>query len=216
MFINREDAARQLGQRLAGLQLRDPIVLAIPRGGVVIGATLAKELDAELDVVLARKLRAPFQPELALGAVGEDGTAYVNPTVAAAAGADETYLSREQQRQSRAIAERRVRFRGGRSCTPLTGRTVILPDDGIATGSTMIAALHVVNSLDPLEVIVAVPVAPADRLAVIKEHCDRVICLKAADDFQAVGQYYASFAPVEEEDVATLLKQFQRTPADPQ
>ncbi|HMO83334.1 MAG TPA: phosphoribosyltransferase family protein [Lacipirellulaceae bacterium] len=198
MFINREDAARQLGQRLAGLQLRDPIVLAIPRGGVVIGATLAKELDAELDVVLARKLRAPFQPELALGAVGEDGTAYVNPTVAAAAGADETYLAR------------------GRSCTPLTGRTVILPDDGIATGSTMIAALHVVNSLDPLEVIVAVPVAPADRLAVIKEHCDRVICLKAADDFQAVGQYYASFAPVEEEDVATLLKQFQRTPADPQ
>jgi len=215
MFFNREDAARQLAGVLAEVKLQDPIVLAIPRGGVVTGAVLAKELDADLDVVLARKLRAPHQPELAIGALGEDGTVYLNRGVAAAAGADESYLASEQNYQRLEIAERRQRFRGGRSCAPLAGRSVILTDDGIATGSTMIAALHVVNALKPLEVIVAVPVAPADRLHLINDRCDRLICLIAAQDFRAVGAYYQSFMTVEDDDVVAILEQSQRTSPRP-
>jgi predicted phosphoribosyltransferase len=215
MFVDREDAAQQLARDLAELPLHDPIVLAIPRGGVVTGAVLAKELNADLDVILARKLRSPFQPELAIGALGEDGSLYLNRAAATAAGVDESYLASEQRRQQAAIDDRRERFRGGRSCAPLTGRSVILTDDGIATGSTMLAALHVVNALKPREVIVAVPVAPTERLAAIRAHCDRLVCLIADDDFRSVGQYYQEFSPVEDEDVATLLKQSRFAPARP-
>jgi putative phosphoribosyl transferase len=215
MFIDREDAAQQLARQLAELPLHDPIVLAIPRGGVVTGAVLAKDLNADLDVILARKLRSPFQPELAIGALGVYGSLYLNRAAATAAGVDESFLASEQRRQQAAIDERRQRFRGGRSCAPLTGRSVILTDDGIATGSTMLAALHVVNALDPREVIVAVPVAPTERLAAVRAHCDRLVCLIADDDFQSVGQYYQGFTQVEDEDVATLLKQSQHAPARP-
>jgi predicted phosphoribosyltransferase len=213
MFADREDAGRQLARELEKIKLRDPVVLAIPRGGVVTGAVLAEELDAELDVVLARKLRAPFQPELAIGAIGEDGAMYVERSVAAASGANDAYLAEERDRQLTAIAERRRMFRGGRGCAPVSGRSVILTDDGIATGSTMIAALHVVNALEPDEVIVAVPVAPADRLGSLREHCDRLICLVASTNFRAVGQFYEAFEPVEDCEVAQYLDKFRRAAA---
>ncbi len=216
MFANREDAARQLARELAGLKLHEPLVLAIPRGGVATGAVLARELGADLDVVLARKLRAPFQPELAVGAIGEDGIVYLNRPIAAAAGVDKAYLAQERDRQLKAIAERRRMFRGGGECAVVTGRSVILTDDGVATGATMFAALHVVNALDPLEVIVAVPVAPVDRVGLLQEHCDRLICLIASPDFQSVGQFYTSFAPIEDEEVVRLLREFAPIGQSPQ
>jgi predicted phosphoribosyltransferase len=208
MFADREDGARQLAQKLKSLKLRDPLVLAIPRGGVVTGAVLARELDAELDIVLSRKIRAPFQPELAIGAVGEDGEVYLNHHVKVAAGADQAYIDRERRHQLEEIARRQKLFRAARFQAPMTGRSIILTDDGIATGSTMIGALHVVKTHDPYELIVAVPVAPPDRLEIIRPLCDRLICLEAPEDFFAVGQFYRSFEPVEDEEVVRILRQF--------
>jgi predicted phosphoribosyltransferase len=207
MFNSREDAARQLAREFESIELSSPIVLAIPRGGVVTGAILAKALNADLDVVLARKLRAPYQPELAIGAIGEDGAVYLNQTVGAF-GVDEQYLAAEKERQLQAIEERQKLFRGGASLANVAGRTVIVTDDGVATGSTLIAALNVVNALSPLEVIVAVPVAPLDRVPILNEYCDRLICLIKAPDFQAVGQFYRSFQPVEDAEAARMLQEF--------
>jgi predicted phosphoribosyltransferase len=208
MFADREDAAQQLATKLQDLELRDPLVLAIPRGGVVTGAVLARDLGAELDVVLSRKLRAPYQPELAIGAVGEDGQVYLNHAIEAATGVEQAYIERERSRQVEEIARRQKLFRAVRPQAPITGRSIILTDDGIATGSTMIGALHVVKAQQPHETIVAVPVAPPDRLAQIRKLCDRVICLLAPPDFYAIGQFYESFETVIDDDVVRLLQEF--------
>jgi len=208
MFADREDAARRLAAQLRPLPLVNPLVLAIPRGGVVIGAVLARELGADLDVVLARKLRAPYQPELALGAVGEDGELYLNRSVVSALGVSNSYLEHERRHQLDEIARRQALYRAARPQAPLSARSLILTDDGIATGSTMIAALHYVRGHDPREVIVAVPVAPPERLEAIEPLCDRLICLMAPPDFYAVGQFYESFEPIDDEEVLRLLRQF--------
>jgi predicted phosphoribosyltransferase/pimeloyl-ACP methyl ester carboxylesterase len=214
LFHDREDAARQLAERLKQLNLRDPLVLGIPRGGIVTGATLARELGAELDVTLSRKLRAPYQPELAIGAVGEDGFVYLNHYTAQVPGIAAGYVERERQYQLAEIARRQQLFRSARPAAKVEGRTVIVTDDGIATGSTMIAALRVVKNQQPLELIAAVPVAPPDRLDLIRQHCDRLICLYAPQSFYAVGQFYEAFEQVEDEEVVRLLKEF--APVTPQ
>jgi predicted phosphoribosyltransferase len=208
MFLNREDAARQLVEKLKPLHLIDPLVLAIPRGGVVTGAVLARELGADLDVVLSRKLRAPYQPELAIGAVGEDGEVYLNHRTDVTTSIDQAYIDKERKYQLSEIARRQKLFRAVRPQAPVAGRSVILTDDGIATGSTMIAALHVVKAQGPHETIVAVPVAPPDRLVPIRELCDQVICLHAPLEFFAIGQFYMSFESVEDEEVVRLLREF--------
>lgn len=212
MFRDREDGGHQLAQRLKGRSLRDPVVLAIPRGGVATGAVLARELGAELDVVLARKLRAPDQPELAVGAVGEDGEIYLNHFAREALMLDEAYLNQEREHQMAEIDRRKKLFRAVRPAATLRGRSVIVTDDGIATGSTMIAALHVVRGQQPHEVILAVPVAPPDRLAEIGKLCDDTICLSTPADFWAVGQFYQDFPQVEDEEVVELLRSAARTP----
>lgn len=208
MFADRADAARQLVEKLKALPLQDPLVLAIPRGGVATGVVLARALGADLDVVLSRKLRAPNQPELAIGAVGEDGHVYLNHKIEAAIGIDQAYIERERQYQIGEISRRQKLFRAARPQAPIAGRSVILTDDGIATGSTMIAALHVVRAQQPKETIVAVPVAPPDRLKAIRALCGQVICLLAPADFYAIGQFYMSFNPVEDEQVVAILREF--------
>jgi predicted phosphoribosyltransferase len=209
MFRDREDAARQLAEHLKYMPLRDPLVLAIPRGGVVTGAVLARELGAELDVVLSRKLRAPFQPELALGAVSEDGAVYLNPFVEAE-GTSNGYLGQERKHQMAEIERRKKLFRNVRPAAAVAGRSVIVTDDGIATGATMLAALHVIRNQNPNEVIVAVPVASPERLQEIGRHCDRVICLLAPQDFWAIGQFYRDFSQVEDETVVEFLRRYAR------
>jgi predicted phosphoribosyltransferase len=206
MFRDREDAARKLAERLKGRPLRDPLVLAIPRGGVVTGAVLARELGAELDVVLARKLRAPDQPELAVGGVGEDGQVYLNHHAEALLDLSAEYLAQERRHQLVEIARRQKLLRAVRPPAPIRGRSVLVTDDGIATGSTMIAALQVIKGQNPAELIVAVPVAPPERLAEIRRRCDDVVCLLAPDLFWAVGQFYAEFPQVEDAEVVELLR----------
>lgn len=209
MFINREDAARQLAEKLMGLDLHDPLVLAIPRGGVVIGSVLARAIGADLDVVLSRKLRAPDQPELAVGAVSEDGEVYLNRHAQDVPNVTEDYLIAERRHQVAEMARRKKLFRAVRPQAPIIDRTVIVTDDGIATGSTMIAALQMLKAQGPHEVIVAVPVATPERIEEIQHWCDHVVCLLAPEEFWAIGQFYVDFSAVEDDRVVELLREFR-------
>jgi predicted phosphoribosyltransferase len=211
VFRNREDAGRQLAEKLKGYELDNPLVLAIPRGGVVTGAVLAQELGADLDVVLARKLRAPWLPELALGAVSEDGQVYFTRYAREDLGASRSYLARERSHQLAEIARRKKLFRAVRPQAPIVGRSVIVTDDGIATGSTMIAALHVIKAQQPREVIVAVPIGAPSRLEEVRPWCDELVCLLSTEDFWAIGQFYEDFTQVEDEQVLELLREFAPT-----
>jgi hypothetical protein len=208
MFRDRQDAAHRLAQRFAGRELHDPLVLAIPRGGVVTGAVLANELGADLDVVLARKLRAPGMPELALGAVAEDGQVYMDPHTEQIFGPLTEYLAQEREHQLAEIARRRALFRPVRPAAPVAGRSVIVTDDGIATGSTMMAALRVARAQKPRELIVAVPVAPPDRLEEVGAWCDEVVCLYSPDWFRAIGEFYRDFHQIEDHEVVAILRRF--------
>jgi predicted phosphoribosyltransferase len=207
-FTDREEAGWILMERLRGQPLHDPVVLAIPRGGVETGAAIARGLGCELDVVLARKLRAPHQPELALGAVSEDGDVYLNDFATALTHAGSTFIEAERQRQLAEIARRRTMFRAVRPQADVKGRTVILTDDGIATGATMIAAIHTVRAAGAKEIIVAVPVGVTARIDAIRTLCDRVICLQEPEDFWAIGQFYRTFEQVEDERVVELLRDY--------
>jgi putative phosphoribosyl transferase len=208
MFRNREDAARQLAERLKGRALRDPLILAIPRGGVVTGAVLARELGGDLDVVLSRKLRAPMQPELAVGAVSEDGRVYLNHHAQEVLHLTDDYLAKERHHQLAEIARRNKLFRAVRPRAPIAGRSVIVTDDGIATGATMIAALQVVKAQNASEVIVAIPVASPARVEEVCHWCDEVVCLLTPEDFWAIGQFYEDFTQVEDEQAIELLSAF--------
>jgi putative phosphoribosyl transferase len=205
MFRNREDAALQLAERLGARKLKDPVVLAIPRGGVVIGAILAAKLGAELDVVLARKLRAPYQPELAIGAIGEDGEIYMSPFAHDVAGVTDEYIESERKYQVEEIGRRKKLFRKVRPAVEVAGRSVIVTDDGIATGSTMLAALHVLGAKMAHEIIVAVPVAPPETLDKFRPQCDRIECLVAPRFLGAISMFYADFQQVEDDEVLRLL-----------
>ena len=206
MLKNREDAALQLAMRLKTLALDNPVVLGIPRGGVVIAAVLARELGGELDVVLSRKLRAPFQPELAIGAIGEDGEVYLAPFAHSVSGMSEVYLRQERSHQVAEIERRSKLFREAKPPVDVTGRSVIVTDDGIATGATMLAALHVLSAQKPKQVIVAVPVAPPDALEKFRAHCAHIECLLSPVNFMAISQFYRDFQQVEDEQALQLLR----------
>lgn len=205
MFKNREEAALQLAEALKKRKLLNPVVLAIPRGGIITGAVLAKELGAELDVILSRKLRAPLQPELAIGAITEDGKVYLNEIGKKAIGISKQYLAEEQERQRNSIKQRSQIFRKVKGPALLSGRTVIITDDGIATGSTLIAALDATRSSHPHELIAAVPLAPLDRKREIEKHCDVFVCLSFPDPFWAISEFYEHFEQVEDEEAVKAL-----------
>jgi predicted phosphoribosyltransferase len=205
MFRNREEAGFRLAARLKGRAFRDPLVLAIPHGGVVTGAVLASELNAELDVALCRKLRAPGWPEFAIGAVTEDGGALLTED-AAALGVPEWYLVQERNHQLAEINRRARLFRRVRPPAAVAGRSVIVTDDGIATGSTMTAALKLLRAQGAHELVVAVPVAAADSLAGVRRWCDDAVCLLCPDGFRAVGQFYEDFPQIEDAQVVALLR----------
>jgi predicted phosphoribosyltransferase len=204
MFDDRNDAARQLAKKLAGYKGKKALVLAIPRGAVPMGRTLADALDAELDVVLVRKLGAPGNPELAVGAVDETGWAYV-ADYAADVGADRAYLEREKEKQLATLRKRRAQYTPHRHPVDPAGRIAVVVDDGLATGATMMAALHAVRAKNPARLVCAVPVASPDSLEKVKPHADEVVCLQAPWGFHAVGQFYRSFPQVEDDEVLALL-----------
>jgi len=203
-FLNRADAGRRLGKRLSGFRGRDVVVLGLPRGGVPVAFEVAKALDAPLDVIVVRKLGVPFQPEVAMGAIGEGNVRVLDRRTTSMARVSQEDLQ-QVERQERALLERRVaRFRQGRPRIDLTGRTAIIVDDGIATGSTAKVACQVARQLGAAKVILAVPVAPARAIVELKEP-DDVVCLLLPQDFQAVGYYYHDFSPTEDGEVVQLL-----------
>lgn len=208
IFVNREQAGHHLAARLKERPLTDPLVLAIPRGGVVVGAVLAEELHADLDVVLARKLRMPGNPEYALGAIAETGAVYLNIDAEKLAPQMQGYLDQECRHQMAEMDRRRNSFRQGRAPSSVAGRSAIVTDDGIATGSTMIAALRALKMQQPRELIVAVPVASPDRLRQVESECDAALCLIETPLLQAVGHFYRDFTPVEDDKVIALLNRF--------
>jgi predicted phosphoribosyltransferase len=208
MFEDRVDGARHLVGGLKVLDLHDPVVLAIPRGGVITGAEVARQLRAEFDVVLALKLRAPDQFNVTIGAVAEDGEMCLNHWIEVVSGIPPAYIERERQRQLRELYRRQKYYRDARPAADISGRSVIIADDGMLTGASILAALHGVKARKPRETIVAVPVGPLDRLKAIAAECDdHVVCAEALPDFYSVGCHYQSFEPVQDEQVARLLKE---------
>lgn len=205
MFKNRDEAAHRLVQALSAYRGQHPLVLAIPRGAVPMAKTIAAELQGDFDVVLVRKLRAPWQPELAIGSVDESGWIYLAP-FAASAGADAQHIEREKREQLQTIRQRRAQYTPLRPHIDPAGRTVIVVDDGLATGATMIAALHGLRQQKPRKLVCAVPVAPPDTVEKVRPLADEVVCLEMPEWFQAVGQFYREFDQVEDEEVIKLLR----------
>ncbi len=204
MFADRIDAAEKLAAALDKFKGQNPLVLGIPRGAVPMACLIAERLKGEVDVILVRKLPAPGSPEYAIGAVDESGWSYLNPD-AAAAGANETYIAAEKARQLETIKARRKLFTAHRASIDPVGRIVIVVDDGLATGSTMIAALHALRARMPQRLICAVPVAPPDTIERVRPYCDEIVCLETPQMFYAVGQFYADFPQVSDEEVVALL-----------
>lgn len=205
MFRDRLDAASRLAARLALYKGKNPLVLAIPRGAVPMASMIARQLGGEFDVVLVRKLRAPNQPELAIGSVDETGWTYI-ASHAGLYGANSDYIESEKQVQMQTLRQRRALYTPIRAPIDPSGRIVIVIDDGLATGATMISALHGLRARKPARLICAVPVSPPDTLAKIAEMADQVVCLEVPSHFQAVGQFYSDFRQVGDDEVIELLK----------
>lgn len=205
MFRDRNDAARKLAAELSKYRGQNPLILAIPRGAVPMAKIVADELGGSFDVVLVRKLRAPFQPEFAIGSVDESGWAYIAPH-AESSGASKEYIESEKQAQMEIIRNRRSQYTPIRPPIDPAGRIVIVIDDGLATGATMISALHSLRARNPARLICAVPVAPPDTLKRVQAMADEVICLLTPEYFMAVGQFYQNFSQVEDDEVIEILR----------
>jgi len=207
MFKNREEAGRKLADKLASYRAtKNLIVLAIPRGGVVIGKELAQALDCPLEVIITKKIGAPGNSELAVGAVGAIGEPVINEALAERVGADENYLKSQISNLKSEIARREKEFRRGRPKLSLKDKIVIITDDGVATGATMMAAIEIIRQQNPKKIIVAVPVIARDTLDKIKALADEVICLDSPLMFFAVGQFYQDFPQISDEEVKEILK----------
>ncbi|HVL58767.1 MAG TPA: phosphoribosyltransferase family protein [Burkholderiaceae bacterium] len=203
-FTDRFDAARQLADALQPYRGASPLVLAIPRGAVPMGRAIADALVGDFDVVLVRKLGAPWNPEFAVGAIDETGWAYVAPH-AQGAGADAAYLQRAQAQQLAVLRERRAAYSPHRPPLDSAGRVAIVVDDGLATGATMIAALHSVRSRAPAKLICAVPVAAPESLQRVASVADEVVCLQSPEYFGSVGEFYDDFRQVSDAEVIECL-----------
>lgn len=206
IFLDRKAAGLKLAQRLSYLKNKNVVVLGLPRGGVPVAFEVAQEINAPLDVIVVRKLGVPFQPELAMGAVGEGGVVIRNEQVIHMASITAEQFAKVQSREVQEVTDRARRFREGRSQISLVGRLAIVVDDGIATGSTAKAACDVARALGAEKVILAVPVGSREAVGALSEKADEVIALDIPDNFFAVGEWYEDFSPVSDEDVIQLLR----------
>jgi len=206
-FRDRTDAGQRLAAALAGYQNQHPIVLALPRGGVPVAAPIAQALRAPLDLLLVRKIGVPWQPELAMGAVvdGAEPIVVRNETVIAGCNVEPATFDALRDRELAEIERRRRLYLGNRPRAGIAGRTVIVVDDGIATGATTRAALRSVAARKPRKLVLAVPVGPADTVAALRDEVDEVVCPEVPDDFRAIGLHYEDFAQVADDEVRRLL-----------
>jgi putative phosphoribosyl transferase len=209
-FRDRIDAGRQLAAKLKYLQGSQLVVLGLPRGGVPVAAEVARALTAPLDVIVVRKLGVPFQPEFAMGALGEDGIRVVNPETQRLAGVTQGELGAIEQRERQEIARRAERYRGGRERQPLDGKVAVIVDDGIATGSTARAACQVAKALGAASVVLAVPVAPAGWEARIGRDAEQKVSVSTAASFFAIGEFYDDFSQTTDAEVTGCLERAGR------
>lgn len=206
MFRDRQEAGRKLASALDHYRGQPCLIVALPRGGLPVGLEIARALRAPLDFVLVRKIGAPWQPELALGAVvdGDFPELVLNDDVARLI-EDDTYLEREKARQLAEISRRRALYGAARPRVSPAGRVAIVVDDGIATGATMRAALRALRHAGPRWLVLAVPVAPAETLAELSGEADEIVCLETPDDFLAIGDYYTRFPQLTDEETIAIL-----------
>jgi putative phosphoribosyl transferase len=207
MLKDRTQAGTQLAAELLRFKEQDPVVLALPRGGVPVGFEVAKALGAPLDLILVRKIGAPFQPELAVAAVvdGERMELVINEDVLEALALSEDDVREQAKREVEEIERRRRLYLGGRERVRVRGRTVLVVDDGIATGATMRAALRAVRRREPSHLVLAVPVAPPETVDLLRREVDEVVCLATPSPFGAIGHFYADFHQVGDDEVRDLL-----------
>ncbi len=206
-FRDRLEAGRLLGYSLKSQRLNKPVVLGIPRGGLVVAREVARMLDGDLDIVLARKLRAPQNPELAIGSVSETGKLFLDESLVAGLGIPAEYIAQEKDHQMAEIARRMAMVRSVLPKTSLAGREVIVTDDGVATGSTLQAALWAARHENPSKLISAMPVGPEDTVRRLSADCDEMLVARVPSYFSAVGQFYLRFDQVEDEEVLSILKE---------
>lgn len=207
-FNDRAQAGKELARALGKMETKEIVVLGIPRGGVVVAQYLAREVGAFLDIILARKIGAPGNPEFAVGAVSEDGHVYWNQEHARQAGADAAYLGQEKQRQMAEIRRRAAIFRKVHPRIPLKDRTVIITDDGVATGATFEAALWSARAEKPSKLIAAIPVGPEDTLRRLARQADELLCLRVPGVFYALSQFYDHFEQVDDARVLEVLRSY--------
>ena len=207
VFEDRRDAGRQLARRLMDLKQQQPVVLALPRGGVPVGFEIARAVSAPLDIILVRKIGAPFEPELAVGAIvgGDDPEPVIDARMVADLNVSPEYLEAARGAALREIERRRLAYLGTHLPVEVEGRTAIVVDDGIATGATMLAALGGTRRRRPARIVLAVPVASEQALTRLRPEVDRTICLTAPADFGAVGAFYRQFPQLTDQEVVTLL-----------
>jgi putative phosphoribosyl transferase len=207
-FRNRAEAGRKLAVALAGYKVKEPTILALPRGGVAVAAEVAAALDAPLDLILVRKVGVPFQPELAMGAIADGGGSIIvrNDDVIEHVGIDEAEFRTVCDAEFAEIERRRERYLGDRERAKVAGRTVIVIDDGIATGATTRAALRAIRVRNPKRLVLAVPVAPSDSLTELRREADDMVCLEVDSVFGAIGLYYRDFRQVSDEEVIEILR----------
>lgn len=205
MFRNRQEAGQILAQKLKDFKGKDVIILGLARGGVVVAWEIAEDLQAPFDVLVVRKIGAPGNEELAIGAVGPDKTVFWEEALCRGLGVDENYKKKILEIKAKEREEKEDLLRQGRKALLLKGKAVILVDDGIATGATTQAALFWIKSQKPQKVILATPVAPPEVVEKLRPQVDKLICLKIEPDFWAVGQFYEEFSQVEDKEVKRIL-----------
>ncbi|ELY50993.1 phosphoribosyltransferase [Natronolimnohabitans innermongolicus] len=205
-FADRTDAGEQLGEELRERGIDADLALAIPRGGLPLGRAVADALEAPLDVVVAKKIGAPGNPEYAIGAVASDGSVWRNEQAFRGAAADEEYFQEQRETEAEAARKKAERYRSGGSPPDLAGKTVVVVDDGVATGSTARACLSRLEASDADRVVLAVPVGPPDTIADLEEQVDEVVCLETPAGFHGVGQFYRNFTQVSDEEAMGYLE----------
>ncbi|MEM3437526.1 MAG: phosphoribosyltransferase [Nitrososphaerales archaeon] len=209
MFKNRLEAGRILAEALLEYKNKNTIVLAIPRGGVVVAYEVAKALNAPLDLIIPRKIGAPDQPELAIGAITEDGTTILNQNIIQNLKVSDEYIKAEVKRQIEEIKRRIKKYLGDKPRISIKGKIVILIDDGVATGATIRAAIASIRKREPALIVLAIPVGPKDTVRELRKYADKVICLITPEPFFAIGQFYENFDQISDEEVIQILNRFR-------